>query len=190
MTDRKESNSDLITPTLRVSEPAQLILRSIGEGDVRQATECGLLAWQSSIGRYLGDFGPSQWIDLENAFALYLASFVNPKTDNGRNERLVIAECDGTIAGFCGYEMNEAYLSDLWVAPQWQGRAVGAQLLKAAQLALRLSGQKMMALEVLAQNARAIAFYQKHGLVETARSVKYDPVLKRKLLKIWMQMEL
>ena len=163
-------------------------LRPILPDDVEAATLCGLEAWQSTIGVCLEAFSHDQFIALQEAFRLYLCSFASGAVEAG--ERLIVAELDGAICGFCGYDDHKGYLSDLWVSPVWQGKGVAQALLHEMRSTMRYQGRRFITLEVLAQNHRAFAFYKKHGFVETKRRVKYDPVLKRRLMKIWMMQRL
>ena len=165
-----------------------LKLRPILPHDVEAATLCGLEAWQSTIGVCLEAFSHDQFIALQEAFRLYLYSFASGAVEAG--ERLIVAESNGAICGFCGYDDHKGYLSDLWVSPVWQGKGVAQALLHEMRSTMQDQGRRFLTLEVLAQNHRAFAFYKKHGFVETKRRVKYDPVLKRRLMKIWMMQRL
>ncbi len=163
-------------------------LRPILPDDVEAATLCGLEAWQSTIGVCLGAFSHDQFIALQEAFRLYLCSFASGAVETG--ERLIVAELDGAICGFCSYDHHKGYLSDLWVSPVWQGKGVAQALLHEMRSTMQDQGRRFLTLEVLAQNHRAFAFYKKQGFIETKRRVKYDPVLKRRLMKIWMMQRL
>ena len=182
LTSKSEEES-----TARGQRPAAFTLRSIRPEDIDPATVCGLRSWASTIGACLPDFSEQQLFELEAAFRLYLISSLKNEV---RGEQLLIADVGGEIAGFCGYQLSESYLSDLWVHPDWQGKGVASTLIDAVRGALKAEGINILNLEVWEQNQRAISFYLKQGFVEIERSVKYDPVLKLDLLKIWMQQRL
>ncbi|WP_090068731.1 GNAT family N-acetyltransferase [Cohaesibacter marisflavi] len=165
-----------------------LSIRPILPHDVEAATLCGLEAWQSTIRVCLEAFSHDQFIALQEAFRLYLCSFASGAVEAG--ERIIVAELDGAVLGFCGYDNHKGYLSDLWVSPVWQGKGVAQALMDEARSTMLDQGRRFLTLEVLAQNHRAFAFYKKQGFVETKRRVKYDPVLKRRLMKIWMMQRL
>lgn len=167
---------------------APLSLRALTHRDVAAATQCGLEAWHSTIGGCLEALAPLQLVELGEAFRLYLSAFAAGTA--GEGEQLIVAEKESAILGFCGFEGRSGYLSDLWVSPAWQGKGVGLALMEATRRSMRDLGRDFLTLEVLAQNTRARAFYKKQGFVETGRCVKYDPVLKRKLMKISMMQRL
>jgi len=81
-----------------------------------------------------------------------------------RNELLpvaevVIAEADGTMIGFVTVDPRTLYLDQIVVAPEHWRSGVGATLLAEAK---RISPAGLD-LDVNTDNARAIAFYGKHG---------------------------
>jgi putative acetyltransferase len=81
-----------------------------------------------------------------------------------RNELLpaasvVIAEADGAMIGFVTVDPETLYLDQIVVAPEYWRSGIGAALLAKAQ---RLS-PRGLDLDVNTDNARAIAFYRKHG---------------------------
>jgi ribosomal protein S18 acetylase RimI-like enzyme len=60
--------------------------------------------------------------------------------------------------------MAGAYVSDLWVAPEWRGTGLGVMLLAAVRdHAARRWGAAFLRLGVYADNARARAFYDRLG---------------------------
>ena len=78
---------------------------------------------------------------------------------------------DGPI-GFVGFSLDrEGYerdrvrgtVSNLFVVPERRGEGVGADLLDAAERALAAAGAEAVALEALADNDRARAFYADRG---------------------------
>jgi putative acetyltransferase len=75
--------------------------------------------------------------------------------------RVVIAEMDGVIEGFVTVDPKTGYLDQIVVAPEFWGSNVAAMLLDEAK---RISPARIELL-VNKDNARAIAFYEKHGFV-------------------------
>lgn len=59
---------------------------------------------------------------------------------------------------------GEAYISDLGVAPDWQGRGIGSRLVQAAEEWALAHGRERLTLWVAAQNAPAVQLYEKSGL--------------------------
>jgi putative acetyltransferase len=81
-----------------------------------------------------------------------------------RNELLpaaevVVAEADGAMIGFVTVDPRTLYLDQIVVAPEYWRSSVGSALLTAAK---RISPSGLD-LHVNIDNARAIAFYVKHG---------------------------
>ena len=72
---------------------------------------------------------------------------------------VVLAEIDGNLAGFVTVDDKTMYLDQIVVAPEFWSAGVGRTLLDEAK---RLSPRGLDLL-VNKDNARAIAFYQKHG---------------------------
>jgi ribosomal protein S18 acetylase RimI-like enzyme len=94
---------------------------------------------------------------------------------------------DGDPIGFVGFAVDRdgyerdrtrGVVSNLFVAPDYRGEGVGGALLRAAECALREAGADAVALEALADNERARAFYADHGYephrVELTKSLATD----------------
>jgi putative acetyltransferase len=86
---------------------------------------------------------------------------------------IVIAETNGTMEGFVTIDPKNGYLDQIVVAPEFWGSSVAAMLLDEAK---RISPVRVELL-VNKDNARAIAFYEKHGFVPAGEDV--NPVSGR-----------
>lgn len=75
---------------------------------------------------------------------------------------IVVAEIDGTLAGFLTVDPATTYLDQIVVAPEHWGTGAARALLDEAK---RLSPAGLDLL-VNKDNARAIRFYEKHGFVD------------------------
>ena len=73
--------------------------------------------------------------------------------------KIVIAETEGVMEGFVTVEPDNGYLDQIVVAPEFWGSNVAAMLLDEAKR-LAPAGIELL---VNKDNARAIAFYEKHG---------------------------
>ena len=73
--------------------------------------------------------------------------------------RIIMAEIDGSLAGFVTVDPKTIYLDQIVVAPEYWGSAAALALLDEAK---RLS-PKGLDLLVNKDNFRAIRFYEKHG---------------------------
>ena len=165
-----------------------LKLRPIQKDDLEAATQIGLAAWISAIAPALDTFDAAELPKIEQAFKLFLLSHI--AGEHAATDVLTVATIGGQIVGFCNIDCSKANLTDLWIAPQWQGQGIAAALMHNAKDRARKIGHPAMILEVLAKNQRAIAFYKKEGLEEYGRSRQFDPVLERAVDKILMRIEL
>ncbi|MFO8115526.1 MAG: GNAT family N-acetyltransferase [Halorubrum sp.] len=87
-------------------------------------------------------------------------------------EVFVARGADGDPVGFVSYSLDrEGYerervrgtVSNLFVVPERRGEGIGTDLLEAAERALAAAGAETVALEALADNDRARAFYDDRG---------------------------
>ncbi|WP_123621588.1 GNAT family N-acetyltransferase [Halorubrum sp. CSM-61] len=89
---------------------------------------------------------------------------------------LLVARDDGNATdepvGFVGFALDRGgydrdrtrgVVSNLFVVPERRGEGIGADLLEAAERALRQAGAETVALEALAANDRAREFYAERG---------------------------
>ena len=79
----------------------------------------------------------------------------------GRVDVTTIAEVDGRVVGFT--ILDGAELEQLFVAPDQRGSGVAALLLADAEAKIARAGHRIAWLAVVEGNARARAFYAKHG---------------------------
>ena len=80
---------------------------------------------------------------------------------------IVVAERAGVLTGFVTVDPSNGYLDQIVVAPDTWRANVGAMLLAEAQ---RIAPAGLD-LHVNADNARAIAFYRKHGFIVSGEDV-------------------
>lgn len=93
--------------------------------------------------------------------------------------RILVAEGPDGIVGYASLltfmssenekdEINYSYsyVDDLAVLAQCRNQGIGSALLDACEALARAAGQQWLRLSVLAGNARARAFYRRHGLDE------------------------
>lgn len=90
----------------------------------------------------------------------------------------VVAVDDGEVVGYgglCDYP-DEAWVQTMAVAPSHQGRGLGAQLLAELLAEADRRGQRVVSLEVRADNAPAQRLYARHGFTRTGvRRGYYQP---------------
>jgi len=75
-----------------------------------------------------------------------------------------VAKAGDAIVGFC-LCWTSSFVKDLVVAPEWQGRGLGAALLATAMTALRERGASLVQLKVVTVNAGARRLYERLGFV-------------------------
>jgi len=73
-----------------------------------------------------------------------------------------VARAEGEVTGFC-LCWNSSFVKDLVVAPEWQGRGLGAALLATAMTALRGRGADEVQLKVVTANIGARRLYERMG---------------------------
>jgi ribosomal-protein-alanine N-acetyltransferase len=78
-------------------------------------------------------------------------------------DRIIVAEVDGVAVGWCQRARGRSYIPFLFVTPLLQNRGVGSALLRRMESMLELSGADRIQLDTLADNVRAVNFYQHHG---------------------------
>ena len=81
----------------------------------------------------------------------------------------------GLVAGYVGmmYVLDEGYISNVAVAPEYRRQGVADGLLDALEARARALRLSFLTLEVRAGNDPAIALYQKHGFSVVGRRPNY-----------------
>jgi ribosomal protein S18 acetylase RimI-like enzyme len=118
---------------------------------------------------------PFEWSDEDAVVALWQAcGLVVPWNDPRRDIRLKMAfqpdlffvgERDGEILAtvMAGYEGHRGWVNYLAVRPDRRGEGLGAQMMQAAEQALRALGCVKLNLQVRRSNAEVLAFYEGLG---------------------------
>lgn len=115
----------------------------------------------------------------ENSFDVAQESrFLKEKAES-ENEIELVAVVDGAIAGTAGieaigtkYKVRHRAEFGISVAKDFWGLGIGRALLAACIECARAAGYIQLELNVVAENTRAIAMYQKAGFVEYGRNPK------------------
>ena len=105
-------------------------------------------------------------------------------------ETILVAEIHGELAGWGAREDQNHVITDLWVAPRYQGRGVGSALLTALEAEVAGLGAPYAELETLAANSKAIQFYEKHGFLVVWRGEKFSTPLGYAIDKVRMNKSL
>ncbi len=91
-----------------------------------------------------------------------------------KNCRTWVAECDGEVVAFCSssYEEENGRVNAIYVLPEYQRDGIGGKLMSEALN--WLSGAKVVFINVVEYNLKAVAFYKKHGFSETGKRGCFD----------------
>jgi putative acetyltransferase len=92
--------------------------------------------------------------------------------------RVMVAEMDGVLEGFVTVDPKTGYLDQIVVAPEFWGSNVATMLLDEAKR-IAPAGIELL---VNTDNARAIAFYEKHGFTLAGDDV--NPVSGRPVYRM------
>jgi GNAT superfamily N-acetyltransferase len=77
--------------------------------------------------------------------------------------RIIVAEADGVAVGWCSRAMRRSYIPYLFVTPLLQNHGIGTMLLRRMESLLELEGAERVQLDTLADNVRAVQFYEHQG---------------------------
>lgn len=98
--------------------------------------------------------------------------------------RLLVGEADGRVVGYAYLTFTRhdyaqllesaAWVHDVWVAPEARGGALADALFAAARAEALAAGQGRMVFTVAAGNARAAAFFARHGARVTMHEMTVD----------------
>ena len=87
---------------------------------------------------------------------------------DGSSHLFLTALCGGAVAGYIGLQfvLDEGYISNVAVAPEYRRRGVGRALLDALTARARARDLAFLTLEVRRSNAAAIGLYAGAGFVQ------------------------
>jgi ribosomal protein S18 acetylase RimI-like enzyme len=93
-------------------------------------------------------------------------------------EEVWLSEVDGNITGFISLWIQDNFIHNFFVHPDWQGRGIGQQLLDKAEERLT----RPMGLKVTLDNIKARQFYQNRGwkIISTHEDEQESYILMRK----------
>lgn len=103
---------------------------------------------------------------------------------HAQGANILVAETNGALAGIGASEHADNHISDIWVAPEHEGKGVGSALVKALEEQFRRRGFTEATIRVSADNRRALGLYLHLGYSQTWRGFDHDPILDLTLEKI------
>lgn len=131
----------------------QVSIRSATPADSGELAALAYLAWETGILPLLRERPGMRETERRR-----LVSYANEATP-----RIIVAEADGDIVGWCSRARGRSYIPFLFVAPYMQGSGVGTTLLRRMESMLELEGFERVSLETPADHVRAVNFYQHQG---------------------------
>ena len=130
-----------------------ITIRKAENADARRLAEIAYSAWVSGIYPLLTPVPGMR--DAER----YRLTQVVAETLN----RIIVAEVDGIVVGWCSRSARRAYIPYLFVMPELQRNGLGSMLLRRMESMLELGGAERVYLETPADNVPAVRFYEKQG---------------------------
>lgn len=152
------------------------IVRRALPGEIETLADIAYVAWERDLLPFLN--GPAASKQSER---LRLSQAVREALD-----RIIVAEVEGTAVGWCSRMRGRAYVPFLFVTPLLQNQGIGSLLLRRMESMLELEGHERVQLDTLADNVRAVNFYQHNGyhiLVKQGGQAGQDPSLAVRLEK-------
>lgn len=132
---------------------AGVIIRKAVASEVETLADIGFVAWERDLRPFLS--GPAASRENERR---RLSNAVHDLLD-----RTIVAEVDGVAAGWCSRQRGKAYIPFLFVTPLLQNHGIGSLLLRRMESLIELEGADRVQLDTLADNVRAVSFYQHQG---------------------------
>ena len=132
---------------------SNLIIRKALPSEIETLADIGYVAWERDLMPFLN--GPAANPASERK---RLSTAVHDLLD-----RTIVAEIDGVAVGWCARQRGKAYIPFLFVTPLLQNHGIGSALLRRMESMLELQGADRVQLDTLADNVRAVNFYQHQG---------------------------
>jgi len=132
---------------------AGVIIRKAVASEVETLADIGFVAWERDLRPFLSGVAASRENERRR-----LSNAVHELLD-----RTIVADVDGVAVGWCARQRGRAYIPFLFVTPLLQNRGIGTLLLRRMESMLELEGADRVQLDTLADNVRAVSFYQQQG---------------------------
>ena len=121
--------------------------------EIETLADIAYVAWERDLLPFLNGAAASR-----NAEQQRLTAAVRDGLD-----RVIVAEVNGVAVGWCQRIRGRAYIPFLFVTPLLQNQGIGSALLRRMESLLELEGADRIQLDTLADNVRAVNFYQHLG---------------------------
>ena len=130
-----------------------LLIRKAIPGEIETLADIAFVAWERDLLPFL--HGPAASREAERD---RLSAAVRDGLD-----RVIVAEVNEVAVGWCQRARGRAYIPFLFVTPLLQNQGVGSALLRRIESIIELEGADRIQLDTLADNVRAVNFYQHQG---------------------------
>ena len=132
---------------------SNMIIRKAMPSEVETLADIGYVAWERDLMPFLNGPAASKQSERKR-----LSAAVHELLD-----RTIVAEIDEVAVGWCARQRGKAYIPFLFVTPLLQNHGIGTALLRRMESMLELQGADRVQLDTLADNVRAVTFYQHQG---------------------------
>jgi ribosomal-protein-alanine N-acetyltransferase len=128
-------------------------IRKADPHEVDVLAEIGYRAWEQSLLPYFPDTA-----ELRRNEEHRLRAAVRDNIS-----RIIVGDSEAGPVGWCLRSGRRAYIPYLFVAPRHQNQGIGTTLLRRMESMLELEGADHVQLDTLADNVRAVRFYEHQG---------------------------
>lgn len=129
------------------------IIRKAAPSEIETLADIAYVAWERDLLPFLNGAAASRSAERDR-----LSAAVREGLD-----RIIVAEVNAVAVGWCQRARGRAYIPFLFVTPLLQNQGVGSALLRRMESILELGGADRIQLDTLADNVRAVNFYQHQG---------------------------
>ena len=130
-----------------------LLIRKAIPSEIETLADIAFVAWERDLLPFL--HGPAASREAERN---RLSAAVRDGLD-----RIIVAQVNDVSVGWCQRARGRAYIPFLFVTPLLQNQGVGSALLRRMESFIELEGADRIQLDTLADNVRAVNFYQHQG---------------------------
>lgn len=130
-----------------------VVIRKADPREVETLADIAFVAWERDLLPYMTDT-----VELRRGEERRLRTAVRDNLG-----RIIVAESEGVTAGWCARAGRRAYIPFLFVTPLLQNHGIGTMLLRRMESMLELEGAERVQLDTLADNVRAVRFYEHQG---------------------------
>lgn len=100
---------------------------------------------------------------------------------------IAVAEIDGLLAGWGARADGPDYISDIWIAPNFQGRGIGRMLVEHFVNEMRGSGISVAKIATHARNVNAVKLYERCGFEVVWRGTQWSESMQVELQKVRLE---